>query len=51
MKLAEEDSLEETDIPKVSTIQNWIARYAAQHKQNMAQQAGQSMINRINRNE
>ncbi|PKK68094.1 hypothetical protein RhiirC2_851710 [Rhizophagus irregularis] len=26
-------------------------RYAAQHKQNMAQQAGQSMINRTNRNE
>jgi hypothetical protein len=40
-KLAEEDSLEETDIPKVSTIQNWIARYAAQYKQNMARQAKQ----------
>ena len=36
-KLAEEGSLEETDIPKVQTIQNWIARYAAQHKQSMAQ--------------
>ena len=36
-RLVEEGSLEETDIPKVSTIQNWIARYAAQHKQNMAQ--------------
>ncbi|CAG8754993.1 2310_t:CDS:2, partial [Dentiscutata erythropus] len=34
--LAKEGSLEKNDIPKVSTIQNWIARYAAQHKQKMA---------------
>ncbi|CAG8719854.1 5722_t:CDS:2, partial [Cetraspora pellucida] len=27
----------ESDIPKVSTIQNWIARYAMQHKQKMVQ--------------
>ena len=39
IKLTEEGSLEETDIPKVLTIQNWISRYAAQHKQNMVQQA------------
>jgi hypothetical protein len=45
-KLVKEGSLEENDIPKVSTIQNWIARYAAQHKQNMAQRASQSVIHR-----
>ncbi|GET62126.1 hypothetical protein GLOIN_2v1812351 [Rhizophagus irregularis DAOM 181602=DAOM 197198] len=49
-KLAEKGRLEETDIPKVSTIQNWIIRYAAQYKQNMAQQLD-TMINRTNRNE
>ena len=43
-KLVEEGSLEETDVPKVLTIQNWIARYAAQHRQNMAQQAIRSDI-------
>ncbi|CAG8782393.1 12736_t:CDS:2, partial [Gigaspora margarita] len=30
-------SLEKSDVPKVPTIQNWIARYATQHKQKMGQ--------------
>ncbi|RIA79598.1 hypothetical protein C1645_840308 [Glomus cerebriforme] len=45
-KLVEKDSLEENDILKVSTIQNWIARYAAQHKQNMAQRVRQFVNHR-----
>ncbi|CAG8680275.1 18087_t:CDS:2, partial [Cetraspora pellucida] len=36
-ELAKGDSLEESDIPKVSTIQNWIARYTTQHKQKAVQ--------------
>ncbi|CAG8492619.1 22793_t:CDS:2 [Gigaspora margarita] len=34
-ELVKVSSLEESDIPKVLTIQNWIARYAVQHKQKM----------------
>ncbi|CAG8852224.1 41793_t:CDS:1, partial [Gigaspora margarita] len=41
MELVKIGSLEESDIPKVSTIQNWIARYAAQHKQQTAQMISQ----------
>jgi hypothetical protein len=28
--------LEESDIPKLKTIENWISRYSRQHKQAMA---------------
>ncbi|RIB07417.1 hypothetical protein C2G38_2046015 [Gigaspora rosea] len=37
MELVKIGNLKESDIPKVSTIQNWIARYVAQHKQKIAQ--------------
>ncbi|CAG8606057.1 40541_t:CDS:2 [Gigaspora margarita] len=37
IELVKVGNLEESDIPKVSTIQNWIARYAMQHKQKTAQ--------------
>jgi hypothetical protein len=37
--LVEEGVLEEEEIPKVSTISNWIARYAQAHRKLRAQQA------------
>ncbi|CAG8795503.1 8689_t:CDS:2, partial [Cetraspora pellucida] len=36
VELVKVSSLKESDIPKISTIQNWIARYAMQHKQKAA---------------
>ncbi|CAG8811575.1 43673_t:CDS:2, partial [Gigaspora margarita] len=35
IELVKIGSLEKSDVPKVSTIQNWIARYVMQHKQKM----------------
>jgi len=37
--LIEEGVLEEEEIPKVSTIGNWISRYAQVHRKLKAQQA------------
>ncbi|RIB16294.1 hypothetical protein C2G38_2247120 [Gigaspora rosea] len=36
LELVKTGNLEESDVPKVSTIQNWIGRYATQHKQKIA---------------
>ena len=38
-ELAEEGILEEEEIPKVSTISNWITRYAQAHRKEKAKQA------------
>ena len=38
-ELAEEGNLEADEIPKVSTISNWISRYAQGHRKAKAQQA------------
>ncbi|CAG8711972.1 17075_t:CDS:2, partial [Dentiscutata erythropus] len=35
LELVKISNLEESDVPKVSTIQNWIGRYATQHKQKL----------------
>jgi len=35
-KKVEMGELEETDIPKLKTIENWISRYSRQYKQAMA---------------
>ena len=35
-KKVETGELEETDIPKLKTIENWISRYSRQYKQAMA---------------
>ncbi|RIB17780.1 hypothetical protein C2G38_2186348 [Gigaspora rosea] len=36
LELVKTGNLEESDVLKVSTIQNWIGRYATQHKQKIA---------------
>ena len=38
-KKVEEEELEDDEILKLETIQGWIARYAAQHRQIMAEKA------------
>ena len=36
-KKVEEGELDEEEIPKLQTIQGWISRYSAQHRQKMAE--------------
>ncbi|RIB05182.1 hypothetical protein C2G38_2220385 [Gigaspora rosea] len=44
IELVKIGSLEESDVPKVSTIQNWIGRYATQYKQKIAHVSQYSMF-------